>query len=390
MAARRRLVLLSLAVGAYFSTLFARVVLSPVVPDIIDAFSTSKGALGVAFTGMWGAYAVVQFPAGVLADRYGEKTLILAAVGCTGASSLLIAAAPSYPVFVLVGVLLGASGGLYPPAGTSLLTKRFRNTGQALGIHVAGANLAGLAAPVAAAYVAVRHGWRLAPVLTFLLTVPLFVLVWRAVEPTAPADEDVHLRSQFSAAAVRDVLARPSIAFTAAVGTVGVFTFNAIASFLPTFLIEFRSLSTTRAGTAFGVVYLCSALTMPVMGKASDYVDRDYAIAASLAGVAAGLALLLVAPATVPVLVAVVVVGAGISWGGSLHSRFMDLLDDAERGTGFGLIRSVTGVVGASGSAVVGTVADAAGWLPAYGLLVGLLAVTVLALLVNRLVGPGW
>ena len=57
---------------AFFATMVARLVISPVVPDIETEFGTSSGMIGLALSGMWAAYALSQFPSGVLADRYGE------------------------------------------------------------------------------------------------------------------------------------------------------------------------------------------------------------------------------------------------------------------------------------------------------------------------------
>ena len=54
--------------------------------------------------------------------------------------------------------------------------------------------------------------------------------------------------------------------------------------------------------------------------------------------------------------------GLGISWAGVFHAWFMDILRDAERGASFGFIRTVYMFLGASGSVVTGTLADASGW----------------------------
>lgn len=385
---RRRSILLALTLLASFSSLFARLVLSPIVPAIIADLSSSKAAIGLAFTCMWASYAVVQYPGGALADRYGEKSVVLAALVAMGIASALLAAAPVYGLFLLAAVLLGGSVGLYPPAGSSLLTKRFTNTGSALGLHVAGANIAGLIAPVAAAWVAVRFGWRTAPLLTTALVIPLFVLFYARVEPTPP-DTAASLRSRLSLHSAASVLSRPSIAFTTLIGAIGVFTFGAVASFLPTFLVEFRELTTTRAGVVFGVVYLFSAMAMPTMGRLSDRVGRDAAIAVSFAGVIAGLSILLTLQA-VPAILGAVVLGLGISFAASIQSRYMDHLGDGERGVGFGLSRAVTGLIGSTGSVIVGTIADLSGWIPAYGLVAGLLVTAIVLLVANRLVGPGW
>lgn len=387
---RRQFTVLGLALAAYFSTFFARVVLSPVVPEIITALDSSKSAIGLAFTGMWAANALVQYPGGALSDQYGEKRVVLTAIAATGVSSLLIAGSISYAFFFIAAVLIGAGTGMYIPAGTSLLTKRFPNTGQALGFHVAGANIAGLIAPIAAVYVAVQYGWRAAPILTVVLTVPLVVVLGLWIKPTPPIDPSIGLRTRLSTGSVIEYFLRPKIVFTGLIGVVGLFTFGSISSFLPTFLIEFRGLSTTAAGTAFGLVYLCSAITMPVMGWLSDRLTRDATIMFSFSAVAIGLTTLLVGEGVVPILVGIVIVGMGISWGGSLASRFMDHLADDERGTGFGIVRSITGVIGASGSVVVGTLADGFGWVPAYGLVVVLLLVMVVTMGLNRVLGQGW
>jgi len=79
-----------------------------------------------------------------------------------------------------------------------------------------------------------------------------------------------------------------------------------------------------------------------------------------------------------------------MSWGAPLQSRFMDLLSDAERGAGFGLVRTAYMVVGASGSVVVGAVSDVAGWTVAFGLLAGVMALGLVALLANRLLRLGY
>ncbi len=84
----------------------ARLVISPVVPDLVDAFDVTNTAVGLALTGMWLTYALAQFPSGVFGDRVGERTVILTAIGLTAVASLLLAASPSFPFFVLFTICL--------------------------------------------------------------------------------------------------------------------------------------------------------------------------------------------------------------------------------------------------------------------------------------------
>ncbi|PSQ66484.1 MAG: MFS transporter, partial [Bacteroidetes bacterium QH_1_61_8] len=124
---------------AFFATMAARLVISPVVPSISDAFSVSNGAIGLALTSMWLGYALSQFPSGLLADRYGERRIILVAVGGTAVASTLLAFAPSYLVFLVGATVLGTVAGLHYSVATSLLTRSIDRIGTAIGIHTAGA-----------------------------------------------------------------------------------------------------------------------------------------------------------------------------------------------------------------------------------------------------------
>jgi YNFM family putative membrane transporter len=378
---------LALCVLAFFATMSTRLVISPLIPSLTDTFGVGDGAIGFALTGMWGAYALLQFPSGVLADRFGEKRVILAAMAIAGTTSLLLATASTYAVFFVLAVLLGVGTGLHYTVGTTLLTKLFDGTGRAIGIHVTGGSIAGLLAPVVAAAIAVRVGWRWALVPPAAVALVIFLLLLVALRPTEPEQPGLRMRSRFRLGALRSLLGRPSIAYTTVLATVAAFAWQATASFYPTYLVATRGLSVEAASALFSLYFVVLGLFQPLSGWLSDRLGRDTVIALTmLAGVVGYGALTLVQwlPATV---VAIVVTGFAMSWGGPIQSRFMDGLTDAERGTGFGLVRTVYMLVGALGSGVVGTLADLAGWTVAFGFLAALMALSLVALATNRVLG---
>lgn len=151
---------LSLCTIAFFVTMVGRLAISPVVPQITDAFAISNTAIGIALTGMWMTYALSQFPSGVLGNRYGERKIILVAVGGTGVMSFLIAVSSVYVIFVICVIGLGAVAGLHYSTATTLLSRTYDNIGTAIGIHTIGAPVGGLIAPTAAAWIGTRYGWR--------------------------------------------------------------------------------------------------------------------------------------------------------------------------------------------------------------------------------------
>lgn len=377
---------------AFFATMAARLAISPVVPIIGDAFTVSNGAIGFALSGMWLAYALSQFPSGLLADRYGERSIILVAVSGTAVASGLLAAAPSYPIFLVGTVILGGVAGLHYSVATSLLTRTMENTGSAIGIHTAGAPVAGLLIPLAAGVVGASLGWRWAVAIGVVIAVPSALLFLAVVRPTPPARPDVSVWSRLRLKPILEVLVRPSIALTVGLSACGAFVWQATASFLPAFLIEHHGYSESLAGALFSAYFLVQGVAQPGLGALSDRIDRYPAAALALGIGVGGYGILVAASGLYLTVVAIVCAGLAMSWGAALLPKFMDHLGEEERSAGFGLIRTVYMVLGASGSVVTGAAADLLGWSWAFLglalLLVGMLTVLLGAMRWDRFPGP--
>ena len=385
---------LALCTLAFTATMVARLAISPLVPEITATFDVSNATVGLALSGMWLAYALSQFPSGILGDRYGERTVILAAVGSTAVASVFIAVSPSILGFAVFTVLLGTGAGLHYSVATTFLTRQFDDIGRAIGVHVAGGPLAGLAAPPIAALIGARYGWRTGILLGTVVAVPVFVLfAWR-IRPTTPVRPDQSMRDRIAVGPLSALLSRPSILYTTALSTLGAFTWQATASFLPTFLEIGHGLSGTVSALLFSLYFVVHGGTQPITGSLSDRIGRDETVVLTMtAGVVGYGSLVAITRSGLgvgPIAGAVLLVGVAMSWGAPVQSRFMDLLSDSERGAGFGLVRTVYMVFGASGSVVVGAVADAAGWGVAFGLLAGVMGLGLSMVLANRALRLGY
>ena len=386
---RYRNTVLVLATVAFFATMVARLAISPVVPDITESFGVSTGAVGVALSGMWAAYALSQFPSGVLGDRFGERRVILTAVGLTAVASLLLAFSPTYATFAIFAVALGGAAGLHYSVATTFISKHFENIGRAIGVHVAGGPLAGLLVPVAAAAVATRYDWRTAMLLGAAVAAPTFVAFATRVRPTEPSRPDQRMRDRFALARVVRLLSRPEIAYTTVLAVAGAFTWQATASFLPTFLDEHHGLTTTTASALFSLYFVVHGATQPAMGWLSDRFDRDAAATLTMGLGVVGYGTLAWGSGLPTFVAGVCLAGVAMSWGAPLQSRFIDKLSAEERGAGFGLVRTVYMLLGATGSVVVGVLADTAGWTAAFALLAGVMAVGFAVLVTNRVLRLG-
>lgn len=347
---RSRHSLLVFVFVAALSTNVVCVVLSPLLPAIIDDFGVFTGAIGIVLTGMWAAAALTQLPGGLLADRFGERRIILASLGITAVSGGLLALAPTLLTFAVVAVVLGAEVGFYYPAGTALLTRWVDNTGGALGVHAAAGPVGGLVAPLIATAVAVHYGWRAGVAAGAAVVLVALVMVASGIQSTPPLRPDEGPRGLGAPWALGALLRRPQVAYTTAIAFATGYAWQAFVSFFPTFLVSYHGFSAERAGLFFGVIFVFSAVGLPIVGRISDTVGRDTVMAVALGLVAAGFGLFLVSDGSY-LLLGTVIVGSGMNWGGALYSRYMDAFSADERGTGFGLARSVAMLLAASGNA---------------------------------------
>ncbi|WP_247731141.1 MFS transporter [Halovivax limisalsi] len=384
-----RRTVLALVTLAFFATMAARLVISPVVPQIRADFGVSNTVIGVAMTGLWMSYFVSQFPSGVLADKYGERRVILVSLAGTALASVALALSPVFAVFLLSILALGALAGLHFSVGTTLLTRTFDDVGRAIGVHTAGGPAAGIVAPALAAWVGTRYGWEPAVAIGAAVAVVIFVCFARFVRPTTPQRPDQPMRERFELAPLLEILTRPPIAFTVAISVLSAFVWQATTSFLPTFLVEYRGVSGEASGAIFSAYFLIQGVASPFVGTASDRYGRDVTTAAGLAIAATGFLSLVAIPGWLAVAFAVVVLGVGLSWSAAFLPRFFDLLSAEEEGAGFGLVRTVYGLLGALGSVSTGLLADSFGWAVAFCVLASFLVVVCLALACNSLLDLG-
>jgi MFS family permease len=211
---RYRHFVLILTTLAFATTMVARLVISPLVPDVTAMFGVSTSDIGLALTGMWAAYALSQYPGGMLANTYGERRIILVSVGLIAFASVLLASAPVFPVFAVVTILLGAAAGLPYSSTTSLISKNFEDIGRGIGIYIAGAPFAGLNVPIVATAIASAFGWRTAIAFAAVVAVPVYVAVAFGIGRTPPSGNAEFIGSTFSVETMVELLSRPVIRYT--------------------------------------------------------------------------------------------------------------------------------------------------------------------------------
>lgn len=154
----------SLVSGAHGINELFSLALPPILPLLVPEFGLTYTRAGLLVTAYFAMYAVLQLPAGAVADRFGQARLITVGMGVMAAGMALASVAPSYRVLLGAVALSGAGGSTYHPAGMSLISdvEGDDTEGRAMGIHELAGMLGNMLAPVLVGGLAVTTGWRYA------------------------------------------------------------------------------------------------------------------------------------------------------------------------------------------------------------------------------------
>jgi predicted MFS family arabinose efflux permease len=372
--------LATLALG-WFLTLGARFLPPAVLPQIRTTFGIGDATAGVAISAIWVGYGLMQFPAGALADRTDERTLLSLSLVLAGGSLGAIGAAPVFPVFLVACGLFGLGTGLYgPPRGIALSNLFAPTPGRAFGITLAAGSLGSAALPFVASVLADGIGWRLA----VGLVVPPFLGVAAATWRFVPADtgsetddgESVPLRRT-----LRRALTDRQVVVAVAALTLMLFTFQALTAFLPTYLIRAKGVGQGVAGALFGALFVAGAASQLVGGGAVDrYGARAVMVAVTVVTVLSLVALPLVG-GLVPVAAVIVLLATQMAVQPVMNSYIIAALPPEGTGTAWGFLRTTFFLLGATGSTVVGALSERGLLDQSFYLLAGVTAVAILCFL---------
>ena len=105
---KRRILLLSIIMCFWFTISFITNILGPLIPDIINNFNLKNLALaGFIPTSFFIAYAIMSIPAGIMIDRYGEKTVLIIGFILPFLATLIFACIHSYPMLLISCFIIG-------------------------------------------------------------------------------------------------------------------------------------------------------------------------------------------------------------------------------------------------------------------------------------------
>jgi predicted MFS family arabinose efflux permease len=345
--------------AGWLGILGGRYLFPAILPQVRDFFGISNATAGLAITTVWAGYAVMQFPAGMLVDRFGERTLLGASLVVSAGAAAAVSLAPTFLLFMVGCALFGFGTGLYGPARGTVLSKSFgEHDGAAIGLTLAAGSIGSAALPLAASVLVGPLGWQTT---VALLVIPFLVIAvgvrWGVPERTPAGGPGGRPSVRGMLRALETAISRRTV-IAGSANTVMLFTLQGLTAFLPTYLITAKGLSQESAAGLFALFFLSGAVFQSVGGSAADrYGDRAVLLAAAGFGVFPLLALPFV-EGIIPIGILTVLLGSRLTTNPVNNAYIIAVIPGFVQGTAWGFFRTAFFLLAATGSTVVGLFFD--------------------------------
>ena len=341
-------------------------ILYVLLPIWASEFALTFAQVGIIRTAYSGGMAAFQIPAGLLAERWGERRLLAAGTAITACGFILAGTVGSFLSLLAVLLVAGLGSGVQHPLSSSLVSKAYETGPRraALGTYNFSGDLGKVAVPAAVAFAALVVGWRTASAAYGVLGLVaaaaiLGVLARLNVDEPGPVANDRPKESSTgqSGWGIRDL--RGFQALTA-IGMIDNATRTGFLTFLPFALIA-KGSSVAGVGTALALLFAGGAVGKFACGLVAERLGVIRTVV--LTEMATALGILALIPSPLPVALAVLpLMGVALNGTSSvLYGTVADLVTADRRSRAYGLYYTVTIMSSALAPSVYGVVSDLAG-----------------------------
>lgn len=275
----------------------------PLLPLFGSAFALTPAQASGVLSVTAGAMALGLIPAGLLAQRFGPKTVMVAAVALGALCSLLCAVAPNYPLLLALRALQGLALAGLPAVSSAYLAEELDSAalGQAIGLAIAGNAAGGMTSRLVCGVLADLGSWRVVFAGLGALGALAAFEFWRTLPPSR-RHRPRRLDARGCAADLASVWREPGLLPLFALGLLLMGSFVSLYNYL-----GFRlggapfGLSHAAIGAIF-LLYVIGMFSSPWAGHRADRIGSTRVMAGMLALMAAGV--LVTLASTLPVIVA--------------------------------------------------------------------------------------
>jgi len=340
-------------------------ILYVLLPLWATEFRLTFAQVGIIRTAYSGGMAAFQIPAGLLAERWGERRLLAAGTAVTACGFIAAGTVGGFLSLLSVLLVAGLGSGVQHPLSSSLVSKAYETGSRraALGTYNFSGDLGKVAVPAAVALAAAVVGWRAASaaygMIGLVAAVAILGVLARLTTGTPEVVDDraAEPRGTHSGWGIRDL--RGFRALTA-IGMIDNATRTGFLTFLPFALIA-KGSSVAGVGTALALLFAGGAVGKFACGLVAERLGVIRTVVLTEAATALGILALIAAP--LPVALAILpLIGVALNGTSSvLYGTVADLVTADRRSRAYGLYYTVTIMSSALAPSVYGLIGDAAG-----------------------------
>ena len=336
-----------------FSIRMAVIITMPLIREDLQ-ISFSQVGLLLSITSM--AYGMIQFPAGILTDRFNERTLLIFVTLALAVALIGISASTDLLFLALSLLLMGLTVGFSSPVSFSILSKKVkRRIGTVFGIYNTAPSFAQFFGTNISSIIAVQYNWHWVYYLWIILDLVLSILIWRFIarhdERSLPAT--IH-RITFSALLSDKAVMGFLVTFIAH----SVCAFSAL-SMNPLYLVEIHKLDVTVTATIYGATRLVGFLGSFLGGYLSDRISKVKLLLLSLTITAVSIYLFAVLPFSPLLIVIMGIQAVSINiFFPIIYAVIFQLTSPTIRGKAQGLYNSVAFTIGGLAPFIMGIITD--------------------------------
>lgn len=377
----------------WFLGKFVRFAFPPLFERLAGMYDISVAVLGAAFSGLLLVYAAMQFPSGLLADRFSSVAVIGVGAGIAAAGALALAVDSPLVVFVGAMLMVGAGTGPLKTVGIRVLSRTYpQRTGRALDVFDTFGAFGGAAGPAAVVLFAgsaglVGAGWRTTFLVAGIVGIGVTVAFVSRVPKRLP-DDGTDETDDETTIPIREygtLFREWRFSVFVLITTLFSFAYNATLAFLPLYFTREAGLGSTAASLLFSALFAVSLVQL-LTSEISDRTGTLPLMALTVGLATTGLgAILLLSDVAGPFALGGAVVCLGIGAHGYRPVRgayLLSVIPTSVAGGTLGAVRTIQMVAGASSPALVGVLSETTKLRPAFGVLaVALLIATGLSVL---------
>jgi MFS transporter, FSR family, fosmidomycin resistance protein len=327
-------------------------------------FRLTFAQVGMIRTAYSGGMAAFQIPAGLLAERWGERRLLAAGTAVTACGFIVAGTVGGFLGLLTVLLVAGIGSGVQHPLSSSLVSKAYETGPRraALGTYNFSGDVGKVVVPAAVALAATVVGWRSASaaygVVGLAAAVGILGVLARLTAGTPEAgDRPAESRASGSGWGIRD--ARGFRALTA-VGMIDNATRTGFLTFLP-FALMAKGSSVAGVGTALALLFAGGAVGKFVCGLVAERLGVIRTVVLTEAATALSIVAVVAAPLPVA-LVILPLLGVALNGTSSvLYGTVADLVTADRRSRAYGLYYTVTIASSALAPSIYGILSDVAG-----------------------------